>query len=170
MSVFLPYFSGMQIESFLRHVILSSVTCLAVPYFPHYLIKETIFEGDGGGVIGLKMCFDFLYNFFLKYFLSEEEFREVLQTRKPGLRRRCNVYGTGWTLRASNPGRDRMYSVSKTLYIGSVAHSAPYSVRTAGLCRGWCWLIWCFDVGHSSTSISEVKNEWSCTSTPPACP
>jgi hypothetical protein len=27
----------------MRHIILSSVTCLAVPYFPHYLINVAIF-------------------------------------------------------------------------------------------------------------------------------
>jgi len=34
-------------------------------FFPHYLTKGTIFEKKK--VIEPKMCFDFLYNFCLKY-------------------------------------------------------------------------------------------------------
>ena len=71
-------------------------------------------------------------------------------------------------LRISVGARD-FFFVSKTVYTACVAHPAPYSMRTADLCRGWRWRIWYFDVGHSSTSISEVKHVWSSTSTPPAC-
>jgi hypothetical protein len=41
-SVILSYLYGMQIASFLRRTILSSVACLAIPYFPHYQIRGTI--------------------------------------------------------------------------------------------------------------------------------
>jgi hypothetical protein len=37
----------------------------AVPYFPHSLIKCTIFRGEK--VFEHKMCFDFLYNFYPKH-------------------------------------------------------------------------------------------------------
>jgi hypothetical protein len=50
----------------MRRIILSCVASTALPYFSHYLIDDTIFEG-GGGVVERKMCFDLLYNFCLKY-------------------------------------------------------------------------------------------------------
>ena len=42
--------------------------------FPHYLIKGTIYEKN---IIEHKMCFDFLYNFYLKYFSFWEELSEI---------------------------------------------------------------------------------------------
>jgi len=60
----LPYFSGMQIEPFLSHI-LSSVTCLSVCaiFLPYYLINDTIYGGEGREVVQLQMCFDFPYTF-----------------------------------------------------------------------------------------------------------
>jgi len=43
--VFLPYLSGMQITSLLRRFILSSVACLAVPYFFALSHKQQDFRG-----------------------------------------------------------------------------------------------------------------------------
>ena len=40
---------GIQHAKRMRRIVLSSVACLAVPYFfPHYLINGTIFGGGGG--------------------------------------------------------------------------------------------------------------------------
>ena len=45
--VFLPQLSGIQIASFLRSMILSSVACLAVPYFPALSHKRHDFGKEG---------------------------------------------------------------------------------------------------------------------------
>jgi len=55
-------------------------------------------------------------------------------------------------------------SLPHNVHTGSGAHPAPHSVRTGVLSR---WLTRPGrDVDHSSKSNAEVKNEWSCTSTP----
>jgi hypothetical protein len=53
---------------------LLSVACAALLYF------STLFHGGttfGGKVIAREMCFDFLYNFYLKYFSLPEELSEI---------------------------------------------------------------------------------------------
>ena len=50
--------------------ILSSVACLAVPYFSTLSHKQPDLEG--GECIGNKMCFDFLYNIVQNSFCSEK--------------------------------------------------------------------------------------------------
>ena len=52
-SVQLLYFSGMQITSFLRHIILSHVACPAVPYFCTLFRKR---HDLGEKIIEHKMC------------------------------------------------------------------------------------------------------------------
>ena len=47
----------------MRHIILSSMACLAVPYFLHYLINGLIC----GKVTEYKMCVFLQYNIFLKH-------------------------------------------------------------------------------------------------------
>ena len=48
--------------SFLHSAILSSMTCMPLPFFyPLYLTKDTIFLEENREQI---VCFDFLYNFF----------------------------------------------------------------------------------------------------------
>jgi len=59
----------------MRHMNLSAVACLALSNYRMYLMFGTI---SGGGIIEHKMCFDFLYNLCLKYFLIWEEFKEKL--------------------------------------------------------------------------------------------
>jgi hypothetical protein len=44
-SVFLPQLTGMQLSSYLRHFILSSVACLAVPYSSTLSHKRHDFRG-----------------------------------------------------------------------------------------------------------------------------
>jgi len=53
--------------------ILSFVVCLALNYFPHYLIAGTIFEKK---LLNVKCVFDF-YNVYLKRFLFQEELSET---------------------------------------------------------------------------------------------
>jgi hypothetical protein len=43
------------------------VICLALSYFPHYLINDMIFERKKK-LLNIKLCFDILYNFCLKHF------------------------------------------------------------------------------------------------------
>jgi hypothetical protein len=69
MPVFLPYLTCMQIASFLRCIILSSVTCVLDRVFLRYLISPRFSKKK---VIEHKMCFEFLYNFCLKYISFEE--------------------------------------------------------------------------------------------------
>jgi len=46
-------------------------------FFPTLSHKRHDFLGEGGEVTEPKMCFDFLYNFCLKHFSFEDEFREI---------------------------------------------------------------------------------------------
>jgi hypothetical protein len=66
-----------QHAKYLCRIILPSVACLALQYFfyPHYLIKFTIFEKK---VTQQNVCFDFFYNLFLTHFSLSAEFSEVL--------------------------------------------------------------------------------------------
>ena len=61
----------------MRHIVLSLVASLAPPYFStlsheRRRFREKIIEYTR------KMCFDFLYNFYLKYFSLYEELSEIL--------------------------------------------------------------------------------------------
>jgi hypothetical protein len=60
----------------MRHIILSSALCPVLPYF-YAFFNCTIFGGGGGGVIGHKMCFDFLYSLCLKHFSFQKELKEM---------------------------------------------------------------------------------------------
>jgi len=46
---------------------MSSEDSLTYNTFSHYLINGTIFEKKKR-VLNIKLCFDFLYNFYLKHF------------------------------------------------------------------------------------------------------
>jgi fucose 4-O-acetylase-like acetyltransferase len=59
--VFLPELSGVQIASFLRRIMLSSVACLAVPYFSTLCHKRLDFWKKSYWTYNA--CLDFLYNF-----------------------------------------------------------------------------------------------------------
>ena len=51
-----------------------SVACAALLYFPTLSHSGTIF---GKKVITQNVCFDFLYNFYLKHFSFPEELNEI---------------------------------------------------------------------------------------------
>jgi hypothetical protein len=81
-AVSITYYDGVSVALVIhhakrmRHVILSPAWPVWLyNIFPHYLIKGTIF---GEKVIDKKVCFDLLYKFCMKYFLSHEEFSEAL--------------------------------------------------------------------------------------------
>ena len=57
-------------------IVLSSVVCPVLQTFPHYLINGTIFEKKKK-LFDINLFFDFLYNFYLKYFSFEEELSEI---------------------------------------------------------------------------------------------
>ena len=57
--------------------------------FRHYLINDTIF---GKKVIEHKMCFDFLYNFYLKYLSFWEELSEIIWLTWKRLHVKCPFF------------------------------------------------------------------------------
>ena len=59
----------------MRHIVTSFVAALAVPYLSALSPKRHDFRKK---FIEHKMCFDFLYNFYLKHFLLLQEFSEIL--------------------------------------------------------------------------------------------
>jgi hypothetical protein len=65
------------------------------------------------------------------------------------------------------PRERRIFLFSKTAQTAPGAHPASYSIGT-GVLPGLKLLE--RDTDHSPPSSSQVKNEWSCTSTPPICP
>ena len=50
---------------YMRHIILTSVACLVLPYFSIYVTNGMVFRKE---LLNIKMCFDFIYNFCLKNF------------------------------------------------------------------------------------------------------
>jgi len=63
----LAFVTGMVIASFLHHIMLSSLACLAVSHFSTLSHKDHDFRKNK--IIEYKMCLDFLCNFCLKTFL-----------------------------------------------------------------------------------------------------
>jgi hypothetical protein len=61
----------------MRCIILSSMACPVVPYFYTLSHKRYDFRKKKK-VIEHKMCFDFLYNFYLKHFSFQEELSEII--------------------------------------------------------------------------------------------
>ena len=61
----------------------SSVACLALPFFSTLSHKRYDFLKKK--VIEHKICFNFLYNFRLKYFSFQKEFSEILSSMYIGL-------------------------------------------------------------------------------------
>jgi len=90
--------------------------------------------------------------------------------REPGFCRPYSDYGMDWTFRALNPGRGkRFFFLFPKPCVRAVWSTQPNIPCVPRICAGGD--ADGFDVGHSSASISEVKNEWSCISTTrPACP
>ena len=59
----------------MRRIMSSCVACVAPPNFSTFSFKRHDFRKE---IIENKTCFDFLYNFYLKCFLFDEELREIL--------------------------------------------------------------------------------------------
>jgi hypothetical protein len=66
-----------------------------------------------------------------------------------------------------NPAGARNFCLLQNFHTGSGAHPASYIIGTGGSLPVVKWP-WC-EADHSSQSSAEVKNECSCTSTPPMC-
>jgi len=64
--------SGIQHAIGMRHIVICGLSGSTI--FSTYLIKNTIFLKN---VIEHKMCFGFLYNFYLKHFSLKDELREI---------------------------------------------------------------------------------------------
>jgi len=67
-----------KLETRMRRIMLLPVTCLAVPYFPHYLINGTIF---GKNVLEHKLCnlifsTTFVWNIFYSKKKSAKHYRK----------------------------------------------------------------------------------------------
>ena len=80
--------------------------------------------------------------------------------QKPGWRIQCSDHTTSWTVQGLIPGR-----ISKMSRPALVPHPASHSVGTKSSfpqCKALG-----NEVDHSPPSSAMVKNEWSCTSTPP---
>jgi hypothetical protein len=58
---------GTQNIKSMRHVLLSSVACLALPYLSTYLIKDRISEKKR--LLNKRLYLDYLYNIFSEKFL-----------------------------------------------------------------------------------------------------
>ena len=56
-------------------IILSSLACLAVPYFPHYLIKGTIF---GKKLLHIKCVLMFSTNIFEAFLIIGRNERDII--------------------------------------------------------------------------------------------
>jgi len=62
--------------------------------FTNYLIHDTIF-GEKKRYRTQNMCFDFLYNFWLKHFSFWEKFSEILSWTYPGFPVKCPLLVSG---------------------------------------------------------------------------
>ena len=68
---------GIEHAQRMRRIILPFVTCLSPPYFSTLSHKSTIFFG-GGDVIECKICFGFVYKFYLKIFILIVIMRDIV--------------------------------------------------------------------------------------------
>jgi hypothetical protein len=74
-------------------------------------------------------------------------------------------YAAGCITRCSNPGRGKDYSLRQNFQIGSGVHPASYTIGTGFVLGGQSGPG--REVNHVAPSMIEVRNEWSCTSSPP---
>ena len=71
----------------MHHTRLQTVACLA-HIFPHYLLNNIVWKK----VTEQKMCFDFLYNFYLKHFSLYEEMNKIWSKTYIGLYVKCLLF------------------------------------------------------------------------------
>jgi hypothetical protein len=86
----ITYSESVSVALFIKHakrmrsILLSSVACLFVPNFSLYFINVKTFCRKK--IIEHKMCFDIVYNYYLKHFLFQKEFSEFLSQIYTGIR------------------------------------------------------------------------------------
>ena len=74
----------------LNHIILSSVTCVDLPYFSTFSQKVTIFWEESYWT--QNVCCNFSWSYRLKYFLFWEELSEILSYKYIGLHTKYPIF------------------------------------------------------------------------------
>ena len=123
------------------------------------LINDMIFGGEGKEVTELQMCFDFPYTFVWNNSYSKKNSaRSYKRGNQDCVDRLVTTVGTGLP-RLWIPARARYFFFFQNHVYRLRGPPSPIFHAYRGYAPGWRWRIWCFGVGPSSASISEVKNE-----------
>jgi len=68
--IFIPF--GTQREMRMRHISICDLSGFTIYTYIYFHIMSQTARISGGGLIEHKMCFDFLYRFYLKHFSSKK--------------------------------------------------------------------------------------------------